>query len=266
MSDPIKIVIEVTRAGDEYNAEVLHTTKGRPATLLATGDTPGVALKALGLRIDEGLIAQAWDLNVAEAIETAFAHVVPPLDSVREAVMPYRWRNISVGSRSHRDLAFGVKVYLPRPGPPGVITRVIDAIDIRDPLLEFAKDLAVLYSSGKEVPEDKHYAMRIALERRAFYVSWHSPSGYWVNGDGEPFSDVEQARLATAGRPQQGIGATILELHFQRQQSIVTVLLRVGSVGVRQIEFNTGHVSVLHRAPGTAAAALVRQTHKLGPG
>jgi hypothetical protein len=69
----IKIVIEVTRTGDEFHAEVLPTDKGRAPSIVVSADTPGFALKALGERIDQGLIAQAWSVNESTDKPASFA-------------------------------------------------------------------------------------------------------------------------------------------------------------------------------------------------
>lgn len=57
--------------------------------------------------------------------------------------------------------------------------------------------------------------------------------------------DVEHGGLATARGAEQRIGTTVLELHLQRQQRVVAVLLRVGLVRMRQVQTDAGHVSAL---------------------
>jgi DNA-binding FrmR family transcriptional regulator len=60
-----------------------------------------------------------------------------------------------------------------------------------------------------------------------------------LRGLDEARHDVEQRGLAAARRAQQRVGAAVLERHLQRQQRVVVVRLRIGLVGVRQVEVDS---------------------------
>jgi hypothetical protein len=119
-------------------------------------------------------------------------------------------------TRSHRDFAIGVVIFTPFESITGIVERVIDAIDIRDPQQQFDQNMAeefvrkamgsktvkTIDDAVEAVPYDLRYALHIALGRRAFFVRWYSshhistvPRGYWVDGDGEPYNPIEQERL-----------------------------------------------------------------------
>jgi hypothetical protein len=58
----------------------------------------------------------------------------------------------------------------------------------------------------------------------------------------QPRDAVEQRGLAAAGRAQQRIGAAIVEREVQRQQRVVFVLLRMGHIGMGEVEVDARHV------------------------
>ena len=92
---------------------------------------------------------------------------------------------------------------------------------VDDGELEHLRDVARLRRQRSHVaPVEQHLALRGRQQAR---------------------DDIEHRRFAAAGRPQQGIGATVLERHLQRQQGVVAVLLRMGRVGVREVEIDLCH-------------------------
>ncbi|CAM5183264.1 hypothetical protein CDEN61S_04238 [Castellaniella denitrificans] len=75
--------------------------------------------------------------------------------------------------------------------------------------------------------------------------------------------DVEHGGLATARRPQQGVGPAVLEDDVQRQQRIIGVGTDDARVAVRQPEFDARHVRP--PAPGAPAAGIrPARTHRPG--
>ena len=90
-----------------------------------------------------------------------------------------------------------------------------------------------------------------------------------LRGHHQARDDVEQAGLAAARRTQQRVGATVFEGHFQGQQRVIAVLLRIGFVAVRQIQVDAGHVSALVAdsvLPVPASARRRRRTGRPAPG
>ena len=71
---------------------------------------------------------------------------------------------------------------------------------------------------------------------------------------------VKQRGFSAARGSQQRVGTAVFKRHLQRQQRVVTVLLRVGPVRVGQVQFNSGHVSGLPRAREPEAVFPGRQT------
>ncbi len=91
-----------------------------------------------------------------------------------------------------------------------------------------------------------------------------------MRGHEQARNDVEHGGLAAARGAQQRIGTAILELHLQRQQRVVAVLLRVRLVRMRQVQTDAGHLNALlvQRSGARAPMPVGRrhQTHRPGPG